>query len=52
MFEIVNDFAGIQKSLVPAVNLTTTDNMNRRIQAIEQLITTYGEKMSMPDCEK
>jgi len=25
MFEVINDFSGIQRSLVPAVNLTTTD---------------------------
>jgi hypothetical protein len=44
MFEVLNDFSGIQRSLVPSVNLTTTDNMNRRLEVIEELVTKFQKK--------
>ena len=42
---VINDFASIQRSLVPSVNLATADNMNRRIQVIEQLVSTHANRL-------
>ena len=38
MFELVNDFASIQRSLIPSTNLATTDHLTRRLQELEALV--------------